>query len=182
MASYEDYSKCIASQAVTDSLYTDKIKSALRNYACWYYAFTIRKIKFFVFTLNLVYFLILYKPFNMLYKLSGILMTLLILAGYGICIANIIFTGQSKCTLTTMGKVSVANMVVFVVIASLMLVFSHSVICIPLCKKSSGAPTQVAPGENDQQPLTNQQTKANINETNIALNNQADNKTVDGIE
>jgi hypothetical protein len=92
MASYEDYSRCIAALTVTDSLYTDKVKSALRNYACWYYAFTIRKIKF-VFTVNLVYFLILYKPFKMLYKLSGILMTLLILAGYGICIANIIFTG-----------------------------------------------------------------------------------------
>jgi len=128
--------------------------------------------------------MILYKPFNMLYKLSGILMTLLILAGYGICISGIIFTTQSKCKTTTMGKVSVANMVVFLVLASLMLVFSHVVIWIPFCKSNSGTTTsQVVPGENEKQPLTNQQTNnGGINETSIVANNNPQNKTDDGIE
>jgi hypothetical protein len=81
-----------------------------------------------------VYFIILYKPFKLIYKLSGVLMTLLILAGYGICISGIIFTSKSKCKTTMMGKVSVANMVIFLVIASLMLLFSHTIIWLPLCR------------------------------------------------
>jgi hypothetical protein len=99
---------------------------------------------------HIVYFVILYKPFKYLYKLTGVLMTLLILAGYGICISGIIFTGQSKCKSSMMGKVSIANMVIFLVIASLMLIISHVIILIPLCKKGITAPpTQVSPVINE---------------------------------
>ena len=127
--------------------------------------------------------MILYKPSSLLYKLSGVLMTLLILAGYGICISGIIFTSKSKCKTTTMGKVSVANMVVFLVLASLMLVFSHVVIWIPFCKSNSNTTSQVAPGENEKQPLNNQQTNnGGNNETTIVANNNTQNKINDGIE
>ena len=103
-----------------------------------------------------MYFVILYKPFKLIYKLSGVLMTLLILAGYGICISGIIFTNKSLCKTTMMGKVSVANMVIFLVIASLMLVFSHTIIWLPLCRGRGAAAAQVSPGvnESDKQPLT----------------------------
>jgi hypothetical protein len=81
----------------------------------------------------LVYFMIVYKPFSLLYKLSGALMTGLILAGYGICIANIIFTSKSKCKDSTLGKLSLANAVIFLVIASIVLVFVHVIIWVPIC-------------------------------------------------
>ena len=82
----------------------------------------------------IVYFFILYKPISLLYKLSGIMMTGLILAGYGICIANIIYTSKSVCKTTTLGKLSVANSIIFLIVASMMLVFTHTIIWIPLCK------------------------------------------------
>ncbi len=97
--------------------------------------------------------MILYKPFKIVYKLSGVFMTLLILAGYGICISGIIFTGRSKCKSSMMGKVSVANMIVFLVIASLMIIFTHTIVWIPICKARGSAPSQVSPGVNEQEKL-----------------------------
>ncbi len=97
--------------------------------------------------------MILYKPFKLVYKLSGVFMTLLILAGYGICISGIIFTGRSKCKSSMMGKVSVANMIVFLVIASLMVIFTHTIVWIPICKARGSAPSQVSPGVNEQEKL-----------------------------
>jgi hypothetical protein len=84
--------------------------------------------------LFIVYFFILYKPISLLYKLSGIMMTGLILAGYGICIANIIYTSKSVCKTTTLGKLSLANSIIFLIVASIMLVFTHTIIWIPICK------------------------------------------------
>ncbi len=107
----------------------------------------------------IVYFLILYKPFSFLYKLSGVMMTLLILAGYGVTISNIIFTGKSKCKMTKIGKVSVANAIVFLIIASIMLVFCHIIIWIPICKKIGTSTEKVVPGNHDES-------------TNHILNNQ----------
>ena len=45
MIKYHDYEACVmAEQLRTNGAYTtDKIKEAMRNYACWYYAFTISK-------------------------------------------------------------------------------------------------------------------------------------------
>jgi hypothetical protein len=43
MAKYDDYAACVTLQTVADKTYDDKIKLALRNYACWYYAFTLCK-------------------------------------------------------------------------------------------------------------------------------------------
>lgn len=43
MAKYDDYAACVRLQTVSDKTYDDKIKLALRNYACWYYAFTLCK-------------------------------------------------------------------------------------------------------------------------------------------
>ena len=45
MAKYDDYAACVNLQSVSDKNYDDKIKLVLRNYACWYYAFTICKNK-----------------------------------------------------------------------------------------------------------------------------------------
>ena len=102
-----------------------------------------------------MYFVILYKPFKYLYKLSGVLMTLLVLAGYGVCVSGIIFTGKSNCKSTTLGKTSIANMVIFLVIASLMMVFAHTIIWLPLCRKGGEVNTgQVFPGnEPETKPL-----------------------------
>jgi len=38
---------------------------------------------------------ILYKPSGVFYKLSGVLMTCLLLAGYGVCISSLIYTSKS---------------------------------------------------------------------------------------
>lgn len=98
------------------------IKLSLRNYSCWYFAYT------------LMYFMILYKPFSTLYKLSGVMMTLLLLAGYGICISGIIYNNKSLCKTSILGKLSTANAVIFLVVASLVLLFSHTMIWFPICR------------------------------------------------
>ena len=108
-----------------------------------------------------VYFMILYKPFNLLYKLSGALMTLLVLAGYGICIANIIFTSKSKCKDSTLGKVSVANAVIFLVVASLILVVVHIIIWVPICcgRKGPQETDKVSPNDESSVGLKNASTQ-----------------------
>lgn len=107
-----------------------------------------------------VYFMIVYKPFNLLYKLSGALMTALVLAGYGICIANIIFTSKSKCKDSTLGKVSVANSVIFLVVASLVLVVVHIIIWLPVCcgKKAPQETDKVSPNDESSVGLKNAST------------------------
>ncbi len=80
--------------------------------------------------------MILYKPFSLLYKLSGLLMLGLILAGYGITIANIIYTSRSVCrTNTALGKLSNINAIVFFIVASLTLAVSHTMVWLPYCKR-----------------------------------------------
>ena len=65
-------------------------------------------------------------------------MTGLILAGFGVTIANIVFTNQSKCNKTSLGKISTANAVIFFILASLVLIFCHTTIWIPICKNICG--------------------------------------------
>ena len=109
----------------------------------------------------LVYFMIVYKPFNLLYKLSGALMTALVLAGYGICIANIIFTSKSKCKDSTLGKVSVANAVIFLVVSSLVLLVVHIIIWVPICcgKKAPQDTDKVSPNDESSVGLKNSATQ-----------------------
>jgi hypothetical protein len=85
-----------------------------------------------------VYFLILYKPVSLLYKLSGVMVTGLLLSGYGITIANIVYTNQSSCRNSSLGTVSNANAIVFLVVASLVLLFSHTIIWFPICRNYCG--------------------------------------------
>lgn len=75
---------------------------------------------------------------SLLYKLSGIMMTGLLLAGYGICIANIVYTSQSVCGSTSLGTLSRVNSIVFLVVASLVLVGSHTIIWFPICRTYCG--------------------------------------------
>ncbi len=70
---------------------------------------------------------------SLLYKLSGLMMTALILAGYGVCISGIYFTSKSKCKDTAIGKTSTANSVIFLIVASIVLIFCHIIIWIPIC-------------------------------------------------
>ena len=99
-------------------------------------------------TCLIVYMFILYKPSGILYKLTGVMMTALILAGYGICIANIVYTGKSKCSYTAIGKMSKIDGVVFLIIASLLLTFSQLMVfftwCTQKCGKKGAAPPQEA--------------------------------------
>lgn len=81
-----------------------------------------------------VYFLIIYKPWSLVYKLSGVMMCGLLLAGYGVTIANIKFTKESKCNDTALGSLSTANAVIFLVVASLVLVSSHTIVWYPICQ------------------------------------------------
>jgi len=86
-----------------------------------------------------VYFLVLFKPFKLLYKLSGVMMTFMLLAGYGVAISSIVYTGKSKCNDTSLASVSKANAVIFFILASLNLLLSHIIIWIPLCRKQDNA-------------------------------------------
>ncbi len=105
--------------------------------------------------------MIVYKPFNLLYKLSGALMTALVLAGYGICIANIIFTSKSKCKDSTLGKVSLANAVIFLVVSSLILLVVHIIIWVPICcgKKAPQDTDKVSPNDESSVGLKNSATQ-----------------------
>ena len=133
MTQYYDYQTCVMYQQLLQDNYTDQLRFALRNYSCWYFAYTICKT---IHNDFVVYFMILYKPISILYKLSGMMMTLLLLAGYGVCISNIVYTNQSVCKTSTMlGKVSNANAIIFLVVASLMLLASHLIIWLPLFKQ-----------------------------------------------
>lgn len=93
-----------------------------------------------------MYFVILFKPSSLIYKLSGLLMTCLLLAGYGVCISSIVYTSRSDCKATALGKVSNANAVIFLILASLTLLITHTIIWFPLCKKWCKKPTdQISP-------------------------------------
>ena len=78
--------------------------------------------------------MILYKPVSLLYKLSGVMMTCLLLAGYGITISNIVYTNTSVCKSTMLGRVSNVNAVIFLVLATLVLALSHTIIWFPICR------------------------------------------------
>ena len=123
--------------------YHDKLHSALRNYSCWFYAYTLCKA---LSSLNLcsVYLVILYKPSGMVYKLSGLLMTCLLLAGYGVTIANLVYASKSECSYTAIAKVCKADAIIFFVIGSVLLAFAlfmalGSWCAEKICKKSSNA-------------------------------------------
>ncbi len=68
--------------------------------------------------------IILYKPSGIIYKISGVLMTCLLLAGYGVCISSIVYTSRSLCSYTAIGKVTKADTIVFLIIGSILLVFA----------------------------------------------------------
>ena len=79
--------------------------------------------------------------------MSGVLMTCLVLAGYGICISSIIFTAKSKCKSSTLGKVSMANAGIFLAVASVMLLFVHVIIWVPICCGTKNSTQQVTPND-----------------------------------
>ncbi len=165
MAAYSDHQACVLKETILAKTYEDRLKFVLRNYSCWYFVFTlsinINNNKY------IVYFLILYKPFTFLYKLSGVMMTLLILAGYAVTISNIIFTGKSKCKSTTIGKLSMVNAIVFLIVASIMMAFCHIIIWIPICKNGTGGAEKVVPGiDESRQQLNNQEVTQRLPETN----------------
>lgn len=93
-------------------------------------------------------------------------MTLLILAGYAVTIANIIFTGKSECKKTALGKVSMVNAIIFLVVASLMIAFCHIIIWIPICKNLSSSGTdKVAPSADESRQILNNQSTQRLPDT-----------------
>jgi len=74
-------------------------------------------------------------------------MTGLVLAGYGICISNIIFTTKSKCKDSALGKVSLANSGIFLAVASVMMIFVHIVIWVPICCGNKSSMDKVSPND-----------------------------------
>jgi hypothetical protein len=142
-AKYDDYAQCVAVATAMNNGYQDRLNSALRNYSCWFYAYTLCKC-FLAITPCSVYLAILYKPSGMFYKLSGLLMTCLLLAGYGVTIANLIYASRSQCSYTAIAKVCKADAIIFLVIGSILLVFAlfmalGSWCAEKICKKPSNA-------------------------------------------
>lgn len=89
----------------------------------------------FLFKHHIDYFIIVFKPFNFLYKLSGIIMTFTIAVGYAICIMNIAFLAESDCKSTNYWKVGNANTVIFLIFGSFAIVFAHTLAWLPCCKR-----------------------------------------------
>ncbi|TNV73140.1 hypothetical protein FGO68_gene8894 [Halteria grandinella] len=159
LARYQDHQDCVIAQQYLDSTYKDHIQLALRNYSCWHFAFTI------------LYFLVLFKPFSLLYKLSGILMTCMLLAGYGVAISSIVYTNKSKCNDSPLASVSKANAVIFFILASANLLFSHTIIWIPICSRKENGHSIVpanstVPDESSQMALNQQPVKSDANSIN----------------
>ena len=98
------------------------MKAVMRTYSCWYYCFALGIFPILIF---IVYFMIVFKPFNFLYKLSGIMMTFCLLVGYAICFMDLAFITQSNCDGTIYGKVGEANTIIFLVIGSFTIIFAH---------------------------------------------------------
>ena len=125
MVQADDYLICLDDRRELNPYYDDHMKHVMRSYAVWYYAYTISKLKI-KFLPVIDYFIIVYKPFNFLYKLSGIIMSLTLAVGYAICLMNIAFIAESECSQTTYGKIGRANTTIFLVLASFAVVFAHT--------------------------------------------------------
>jgi hypothetical protein len=108
--------------------------------------------------LFIVYFLILYKPFSLLYKLSGVMMTGLLLAGFGVAISGLIYTKKSECKNTALGATSNACAVIFFIVASLLLLFSHLIIFLHMRNEKNSKANEIAPDTTQQSLVRNMDT------------------------
>ena len=45
LAYAQDYYMCELFQSVAEDLYTDHLRSVMRSYSCWYYGYTISKLR-----------------------------------------------------------------------------------------------------------------------------------------
>lgn len=110
----DEHERCIAWQGVYTPGFDDHLTEAVRWYSCWYYAYAI------------IYYFILFEPFEILYVFSGILMIICFAAGYALCFVNLAWLTQSKCkNNTAYGKLTTANTTIFLVISSFTLIMTH---------------------------------------------------------
>lgn len=79
-------------------------------------------------------------------------MTLALAAGYAICFTNIAYLAQSRCGGTAYFTITSVNTIIFLVIASFVLVFVHLIIfweklrtCCRNCKKKNVTAVDIAP-------------------------------------
>jgi hypothetical protein len=93
--------------------------------------------------------MILFKPVDIIYKLSGVMMTCMLLAGYGVAISSVVYTSKSKCSDSALGKVNKANAIIFFVIGSLNLLVAHVIIWIPICSSKGANSSQAVSPAND---------------------------------
>lgn len=135
MVSYDDYMNCMANVTSDAPDYNDHLTHTMRSYSVWYYAYTVGKNYLYLHDCCTVYFIILFRPFNWLYLASGILMTITLLAGYAICILNIVFLSQTKCDDTSYAKMTATNTIVFLVCGSYTLLFTHIALFLPKLKE-----------------------------------------------
>lgn len=106
-----------------------------------------------------MYLTILYKPSGMFYKLSGLMMTCLLLAGYGVTIANLVYAARSQCGYTAIAKVCMADAIIFLVIGSVLLAFALFMAlgswCVEkVCKKGSNTVQQVSQAPSGEESVT----------------------------
>lgn len=104
----------------------------LRWYACWYYAYTLGNTDLLIL---IVYFIIVFRPFRILYKLSGIIMTITLLVGYALCFTNIDLISKSGCSGTSYYNISKANTLIFLVCSTYTILFAHIIVWLPFFKK-----------------------------------------------
>jgi hypothetical protein len=136
--SYDDYVHCIDKNNVSEN--DDYLNHVMRTYSCWYYGYTLRMITnivFYDYWYFIVYFMIIFKPFKWVYYISGVLMTLTLLIGYAFCITNIFLLDLSECHSSSYGRMGDLNTIVFLIVASYTLLFSHIVMCMPMLRKCS---------------------------------------------
>ncbi len=84
--------------------------------------------------------------------MSGILMTLDFAVGYAICFMNIAFISESNCSKTTFGRVGASNTLIFLIVGSFVVVFSHVIVWLPLCKKCCERNTSIDQIQPHQEP------------------------------
>eukprot|EP00347_Sterkiella_histriomuscorum_P003943 403362341 len=163
LTSADDYLTCRNAQIYGDDPnYDDHLRHVMRSYSCWYFGYSV------------MYFIIVYRPFKFLYKVSGLLMLFTMLVGYAICFMNIAFLSEAHCaTETTYGRMGQANTIIFLVVATFVMVTTHVIIWLSFC---AGCIKQGCCRGNDQVLAEDQQQEPeqNQDESTKKLNNNED--------
>lgn len=123
--------------------------------------------------------MILFKPWERFYIFSGLIMTVLLVAGVVLAVLNSVLIDVSNCHGARYGQVATVNASIFLIITAFVLGLGLLVALLPLCKgccaRKPKSAQSIAPSSQDtsQKPLTNTQEPAKPEEPAKSKEEQA---------